>query len=72
MTQKERIIRYLKDEGSLTAYEAMKELGIMQLSARLCELVADGYAFEKTDESAIGKYGKVYFKRYRLKEQDDG
>lgn len=72
MTQKERIVRYLKDVGSITAFEAVKELGVLQLSARLCELVEDGYAFDKTDESSVNRYGeRVYYKRYKLKEQDN-
>jgi len=37
-TQKQRIIRHLKDKGSITALQAMKEYGIMRLTSRICEL----------------------------------
>lgn len=68
MTQTKRLLRFLKDYGSITAYEAVKELGIMQLSARIIDLEHEGYVFDKKQESAINRYGeKVYFKRYSLK-----
>lgn len=72
MTQKERIVRYLKDEGSITALEAVKELGVLQLSARLCELIEDGYDFDKKTESSLNRYGeRVYYTRYSLKGADE-
>ena len=43
MTQQERIIQYMNDFGSITAIEAVAELGITQLSARICELQNKGY-----------------------------
>lgn len=68
MTQKERIVQYLKDEGSITALEAVRELGVLQLSARLCELIEDGYDFDKKAESSLNRYGeRVYYTRYSLK-----
>lgn len=72
MTQKQRIVRYLKDVGSITAYEAVKELGVLQLSARLCELIEDGYDFDKKTESSLNRYGeRVYYTRYSLKGADE-
>lgn len=72
MTQKERIVRYLKDEGSITALEAVRELGVLQLSARLCELIEDGYDFDKKTESSLNRYGeRVYYTRYSLKGADE-
>lgn len=70
MTQKERIVRYLKETGSITALEAVKELGVLQLSARLCELEDDGYRFDRTAECTKNRYGeRVWYKRYSLKEK---
>lgn len=72
MTQKQRIVKYLKDEGSITALEAVKELGVLQLSARLCELIEDGYDFDKKTESSLNRYGeRVYYTRYSLKGADE-
>lgn len=35
MTQKDRIINYIREFGSITSWEAFEELGIMQLGARI-------------------------------------
>lgn len=41
MTQTERIYEYLKEYGSITALEALRDLGIMRLGARIFELRAE-------------------------------
>lgn len=65
MTQRERIVRYLKDNGSITAYEAVAELGILQLSARLVELEKMGYSFERERITRRNRYGEmISFMRY--------
>lgn len=67
MTQKERILQYIKDYGSITALEAMRDLGIQQLGARIDSLQKDGYAFTKVWEHSKNRYGEnVSFKRYSL------
>lgn len=67
MTQSERIIRYLEDFGSITAYEAVRELGITQLSARICELQRMGYKFDKKMEFSRNRYNeKTHYIRYSL------
>lgn len=47
MTQRDRVIQYIKDFGSITRAEAFNELGIVELAARICELERMGYKFEK-------------------------
>lgn len=70
MTQKERLIRYLKDNKSITALEAVRELGILQLSARLVELENEGYVFDKKPESSKNRYGEsVNYIRYSIAER---
>ena len=67
MTQRDRILTYLEENGSITALDAIKELGILQLSARLVELEKRGYRFDKKQESSLNRYGeKVYYTRYSL------
>ena len=48
ITQKDRIINYIREFGSITSLEAYKDLGITQLGARLKELEEEGYEF-RTD-----------------------
>ncbi len=67
VSQKERIIEYLHKEGSITALEAVRELGILQLSARLVELERSGFIFHKENETAKNRYGEnVHFTRYSI------
>ena len=69
MNQKQRIIKYIQDFGSITALEAMKDLGITQLGARIDGLQKDGYSFEKVWERSKNRYGEpVDYKRYSLEE----
>ena len=37
-TQSEKIMDYCKEHGSITAYDGAYKLGILQFSARICEL----------------------------------
>lgn len=67
-TQRERVLDYMDEFGSITAMEAFRDLGVMQLSARLVELEKQGYRFDKKQESATNRFGeKVYYTRYSLK-----
>ena len=67
ITQRDRVLSYIKEEGSITALEAVRELGILQLSARLVELERLGYKFTKVGETSKNRYGEnVHNIRYSL------
>lgn len=69
MTQKERIIEYINQFGSITSWQAYQDLGIMQLGARIDQLQKEGYVFKTEWEQKKNRYGEpVSFKRYYLKE----
>ena len=66
-TQRERVVDYIKDYGSITSLEAYKELGITQLGARIFELKKRGYIFQKDRAKSLNRYGEpVFFDRYRI------
>lgn len=44
ITQCERILRHMKDFGSITSLEAVNEYGIMRLASRINDLRAQGIA----------------------------
>ena len=68
MTQKERIRKYLDDFGSITPVQAMKDLGVMRLAARISDLEAEGWEIEHERETGENRYGeKTSYARYRLK-----
>lgn len=65
MTQKEMIVQYLDDFGSITTMEAFSDLGITRLASRIHELVRNGLPIKKEMVSSKNRYGEeVHFMRY--------
>ena len=68
--QRDRILRYLREEGSITPLDAYRDLSIMRLASRISELKKMGYPIEKTMRTTKNKYGeKVSYAEYRLNER---
>lgn len=69
--QCERIICYLKQFGSITQLEAMRDLGVMRLASRISEMQKNGYEFEKQRIKVFNRYGEsTPIVKYKLKEQN--
>ena len=67
MTQKELIIKYMEDFGSITTIEAFTDLGITKLTTRISELRKDGFIIASKKIDKKNRYGKkVKFNRYWL------
>lgn len=67
MTQKDRILKYLRDFGSITPLDAMADIGCMRLASRISELKGEGYAIRKEMEKGRNRYGqKTSYARYSL------
>ncbi len=67
VTQRDRVLQYIKDFGSITSWEAYSELGSTQLGARIFELKDRGYNFEKERVNTKNRYGdQTHFDRYKL------
>ena len=70
MTQCERILRHLREVGSITAAEAMDEYGIHRLAARISDLRRRGVKINKETAKSRNRYGEMtHFARYRLEEE---
>lgn len=70
MTQNDRILKYMRDFGSISPVEAMQDLGCMRLGARIFELKQAGHAIRREMETGKNRYGETTsYARYRL---DDG
>ena len=66
MTQKERILKYLEDFGSITQLEAIRDIGVMRLGARIWELNRAGYTIIRETEVSQNRYGQTTrYARYR-------
>lgn len=70
-TQRERIVDYINEFGSITSLDAYKDLGITQLGARIFELKEEGYLFETECETGKNRYGEpVHYTRYRFAKEE--
>lgn len=70
-TQREYVLQYLQDVGSITSGQAMDQLGCYRLASRICELRQAGHNIEDEWVEQINRYGvKVKFKRYYLAEPE--
>lgn len=67
MTQTDRVLDYLRQFGSITALEALRDLGIMHLSSRITELRQRGYPVERDMIEVKNRFGeKTRVARYKV------
>lgn len=65
--QNNRVLEYMKTNGSITTMDAFKDLGITRLSARISDLRADGHIIASTRESGLNRFGeRTNYVRYVL------
>ncbi len=66
--QRQKIIEYLNNKGSITPMDALKEIGCMRLATRIWELKNwDGYNIKTFIESKTNRKGnKKRYARYVL------
>lgn len=67
ISQKQRIINYIRQFNSISSWEAYADLGITQLGARIDQLKKEGFEFRTEWESNTNRFGeKTEYKRYYL------
>lgn len=67
ITQRDRVINYIREFGSISSWEAYKDLGVTQLATRIKELKEQGYEFKTEWESSTNRFGeRTDYKRYYL------
>ena len=70
LNQRERVIDYILNFGSITSWDAYRDLGITQLATRIFELKEEGYEFDTAVELGKNRFGKnISWVRYTLKEK---
>ena len=66
-TQRDKVLKYIRDFGKITSWDAYSELGVTQLASRIFELKQEGYIFTKTRISTKNRYGDdTHYDEYRL------
>lgn len=67
MTQRDAVIDYLNEHGSITQKEAINELGIYRLASRMSELKKEGFKFKKEMVKVPTRYKETtYIARYSI------
>ena len=58
MTQKARVLSWLKEGKTLTRLQALTELGIFELSSRIGELQKDGHNIKSESITVQNRWGE--------------
>ena len=67
LTQCERIIQFIEENGSITQLDALREFGCMRLASRISDLKKMGYAVDKRMEKSKNRYGDpISYARYTI------
>ena len=67
MNQCERVLQYMEDFGTITPLDALADLGVMRLGARIWDLKNAGHKISRRMISAKNRYGEVVsYAEYRL------
>lgn len=72
MTQKERVLKYLRNNDKITPMDAFQYLGITKLATVVSELIREDNApIEKIWEKSVNRYGEpVMYMSYRMRTED--
>lgn len=69
MTQREAILQYINEFGSITPMQAFADLGITKLATRISEMRRDGLRFKIETVNVKNRYGKsVSYAKYSFAE----
>lgn len=72
VTQCERIIDYMEEFGSISTFEAFKDLGVARLASRIHDLKGMGYNITSEIKSSKNRFGETtYYKVYKLAEEEN-
>ena len=64
-SQKQMVLDYIREFGSITSLEAFRDLGITRLSAIVFKLREDGHDIDKAIETGKNRFGnRTRYARY--------
>lgn len=56
--QTERVLSYMRRNGSITTLDAMLDLGVLRLASRISELKKDGYIIKRDWVKVKNRFGE--------------
>lgn len=59
MTQEQAVLKYLHDFGAISALDAIKDLGVLRLGARIYDLRRKGHNIGGRTRSGKNRYGNT-------------
>jgi hypothetical protein len=66
--QNKRVLDYMKSHRGITSLEAIQELGVTRLSARILDLKNKGYDIDGIFIEVLNRYGELgHVKKYFIK-----
>jgi hypothetical protein len=69
LTQKQKVLRHLKEIGEITPLQAFFDYSIMRLAAHIFKLKEDGYNIDTKMLKSKNKFGEpVRYAQYKLNE----
>jgi hypothetical protein len=70
MSNKERVLKYIEEFGSITSLDAFRDLGNTRLSASIWDLIhRDGYEIKSVTEKSKNRWQEeTHYSRYYLKD----
>ena len=72
MKQEERLLAYLEEHKTITAMEALNQLGIFRLASRIFNLKRQGYAISSKLVPVMNRYGEsCHISEYKLEGRDN-
>lgn len=70
-TQTQRVLDYIREFGSITAIEAVRDLGVMRLAARISDLKKDGVDIISEQQAVRNRFGETcYVARYSERREE--
>lgn len=71
-TQCNQVLEYMRDFGSITQLDAIRDIGCMRLASRINDLREQGYAIGRRIKTGKNRYGNtIHFAEYYLIEEDN-
>ena len=65
-TQEQRVLNYIRENGSITQLEALNELGVMRLASRISSLRKQGFNIVGESVTVQNRFNeKCHIKKYR-------